>query len=238
MPISSSDIIARISRAAVEARFPLGAVRSQKLLYLMECEYYRWEQKRLTSEQWIYYFYGPWSPTLDDLLKKEFNITPELLSDGRQINSITYDENEFYKLPDRFGDYSIQGIFERIIEEWLTRPLNELLDFVYFHTAPMRDAQRRQALDFSTIVSAKSEYNPINVYKLADKQRSRKEHLKTALANWLSQPLLTNSIRLPMDSAMIEAMKAMNDAEATPSIDGEIEIREDGAHRLSDIEEG
>ena len=61
-----NKLVARICAYFAENKlYGLGQVRATKLVYLVEYEYYAWEKKRQASLDWIFHFYGPWSPTLD-----------------------------------------------------------------------------------------------------------------------------------------------------------------------------
>jgi CRISPR/Cas system-associated exonuclease Cas4 (RecB family) len=42
-------------------------------------------------------------------------------------------------------------MIERLIDDWGTADLNELLDYVYFETEPMFKVELRQKLDFSKV---------------------------------------------------------------------------------------
>jgi len=70
---------------------------------------------------------------------------------------------------------------KRIIETWAPRPTVELLDYVYFHTAPMRDAVRNEPLDFSTVTREEKLPHYTGIKSQIDekeKQRKRKELLR------------------------------------------------------------
>lgn len=230
--MDTSEIVARLCRAALRQRFPLGAVRVQKLVYLIECEYFRWNQVRLTNERWIYYHYGPWSPTLHDVLLSEFQIEPEVAADGREFHATRYDERDFDRLPERFSDFEVQGIFEQVVERWLTSPIDQLLNYVYFRTPPMQDVERGQPLDFTTIPPARGERDPIDVFALAAKNRKRSDTVKRALATWREAVRVSPAPTLPWDAAADEAVREMDHREHTPSVAGEIIITGDDVRRL------
>jgi len=66
-------LVARICAYCQENRLPdPGQVRTTKLVYLVECEFFGWERKRLSDLDWIFLHYGPWSPTLSAILKEDF----------------------------------------------------------------------------------------------------------------------------------------------------------------------
>ncbi len=54
-------------------------------------------------------------------------------------------------LAELVADPLLELTFRRIVDEWADRRLGEMLDYVYFHTEPMMDAQRGAPLDFQTI---------------------------------------------------------------------------------------
>ncbi|MBW8042327.1 MAG: hypothetical protein FVQ85_20335 [Planctomycetes bacterium] len=43
------------------------------MVYLVEHNYYGWEQKRLTDLDWVFWHYGPWSQTLSSVLTQDFH---------------------------------------------------------------------------------------------------------------------------------------------------------------------
>jgi hypothetical protein len=129
-----------------------------KLLYLLDIDTYRRTNQTLTGFDWIFYLYGPWAASYDDALSDAAHteiiriVAPEAGDEGATfINPV-----QRLPLARVFPSFVQELGAKRIIEAWASKPVVELLDYVYFHTAPMRDATRGAALDFSTVSNEES----------------------------------------------------------------------------------
>jgi hypothetical protein len=148
-----SNLIGALARYIRECGGSPTKTRVLKLLYLLDVEAFRKTGETLTGFDWVFHRFGPWAKTYDDALVAAEHVgririaAPAFSDEGATfINSV--------------GDVSLSDVFpnvvqeltsKRIIEAWADKPLAELLDYVYFHTAPMRDAERNAQLDFSTL---------------------------------------------------------------------------------------
>lgn len=144
-------LVARICAHCQAHGILLGQVRTTKLVYLVECEYAAWERKRLTDLDWRFWHYGPWSPTLDTILKDDFHEPPEEEREPGKLLPVRWQPPEFDKPRLRLGDTTAEGVLLRVLDRFASMPYAELLDYVYFETWPMRNAMKGQALDFSGI---------------------------------------------------------------------------------------
>ncbi|MGB3340140.1 MAG: type II toxin-antitoxin system antitoxin SocA domain-containing protein [bacterium] len=143
------NIIKEILKQMREARFTVGITRLVKLLYLLELEYYRVFQKRLTEVEWQFYHYGPYPPEIEGILG-----SPEIEQEEIDLS----DERNFRKLSiakDSYEEYctesGIKTLVTRLVKEWGGVDIRSLLDYVYFETEPMQEAKRGNILDFSKI---------------------------------------------------------------------------------------
>lgn len=143
---------------------PPGQVRATKLIYLIEWEYYSWEQKTFTDLRWIYYHYGPWSPDLSEILKKDFKAPEEQEIEPGKFCPVSWKAPSYEKVNLKFGIHE-DAIVERVLERFAKLPYNELLDFVYFETEPMLNATKGQALDFSLINKRRLFVDPVSRLK-------------------------------------------------------------------------
>ncbi len=125
-------------------QFP-GVTRLVKLLYLLECWHYQLEKKRLTNLDWVYYHYGPYSFQLRDTLTKGGLVDdPEDFDSDKSIRRVRADwETE----PNEGIPVPVVNCIKIIVRDWGHEDLPKLLDFVYFHTGPMREARRGEPLD-------------------------------------------------------------------------------------------
>lgn len=123
-----------------------------KLLYLFDIEYYRVHRQTFTAFGWKFFHLGPWAaefdPTLDEL------VTRGALLQQRSNNEF---ETAFYRSVERidprepFSNVTDEYILRGVLKMWGTRSTGEILDYVYFQTAPMEAGIRNAPLDFSVI---------------------------------------------------------------------------------------
>lgn len=124
-----------------------------KLLYLADIEHYRGTSETLTGFDWIFYLYGPWAPQYDALvaqLEAEGALRKEPWAAGgfegeRLIASEPVDLSSVIK------DTASYLRTRYLIDLWADRSVPPLLDYVYFDTEPMRDAEKNKPLDFRKI---------------------------------------------------------------------------------------
>lgn len=163
-----NSVLQNIIKALQSEQIGFGKTRLIKIAYLVELEYYRRHQKRLTGVEWVYYKYGPYVMDYEEYLKN-YNIE---LNDGDSHTQVSlFDDSEVPKLPQ-----GVSLIIEHLVQEHGLTDLNELLDYVYFDTEPMMKAKERfETLDFS--VAESISYYKVRELKLkrSDKQQLLKE---------------------------------------------------------------
>ena len=128
-----------------------------KLLYLIDVEYYRTYQQTLTGLEWIYYYYGPYAYALERGLEDlGFLLTKESFrtQDGKQ--GMAYKASGPQDLDDL--GFAKKAKIDRIIKHWAFEDTEDLLDFVYTDTEPMRGAVFGEMLDFSKIEIDRARY--------------------------------------------------------------------------------
>ncbi len=126
-------------------------IRIVKLLYLIDIAYYRTHRQLLTGVRWVAYRYGPYAFEIDRAIKtlgykleKEEVLTP----DGH--SAFVYRGGGESELP-RTVNTGTKMMIDEVIHRWAYESLNDLLNHVYFQTAPMEETQFREALDFERI---------------------------------------------------------------------------------------
>ncbi len=160
-------LVARICSYCRENHYPHpGQVRTTKLVYLVECGFYGWERKRLTDLNWIFLHYGPWSSTLDKILKEDFRIPPEEEPEAGKFIPVHWQPPMFEKPSLKFDNLTAESVILTVLDRFAGMPYNELLDYVYFETAPMRNSVRGQALDFSGIHKPTHFVDPVSLLPL------------------------------------------------------------------------
>jgi Protein of unknown function (DUF4065) len=149
-----------------------------KLLYLFDIESFRQTRTTLTGFSWIFYKYGPWAPEYDPVLDELQGSDVIALHAGTKIDldMVFVDATRPVQFSIAFPSAVEEIRARRIIEAWADRPTGELLDYVYFHTAPMREARRGEPLDFNAVL----EEEPAPDYKrtnsaVADRERKKRQ---------------------------------------------------------------
>jgi hypothetical protein len=125
-----------------------------KLLYLFDIEAFREKHTTLTGFNWIFHKYGPWASEYDSVLDKLQNSDVITLHTGTKtdLDTIFIDATRPVQLCAAFSCALGETRARRIIEAWADPPTGELLDYVYFHTAPMCEARRGEPLNFNTVL--------------------------------------------------------------------------------------
>ncbi len=147
----------------------LGATRLMKLLYLMECAHAQQTGQRLTGLTWKFHHFGPFAEDLAEFLQQEGMIqSRECFGEGKSFRAVKrprwVDFNRLRELPER-------NLINRVVRDWGTEDLNRLLNHVYFETAPMRDVQRGDVLDFSKVSEDLARPRSVDLPKLSNRQR-------------------------------------------------------------------
>lgn len=173
------NIFKEILKQAREEGYSVGITQLVKFLYLLEVEYYRFYQQRLTNLEWKFFHYGPYAPEIEEILK-----SPDIDQEEIDIS----DERIFRKLlvaKDRYKKYTTEPevirLITRIVNEWGGADLRSLLDYVYFETEPMQDVKRREVLDFSEIKPwhiKKVKKIKVNQKRLHEIRKHINEHIK------------------------------------------------------------
>jgi hypothetical protein len=177
-----TDLIAAIVTSVRECGGAPTKTKILKLLYLLDIESYRRTGATLTGFDWKFYRFGPWAQSYDEALQAAVE------ANKISVNARNFDEGATFINPveklalDKVFPNVVQELTaKKIIETWATRPTVELLDYIYFHTAPMRDAIRNEPLDFSTLLREEklAHYTGIkSQMNEKEKQRKQKELLR------------------------------------------------------------
>jgi hypothetical protein len=172
-----------------------------KLLYLFDVEYYRVHRHTFTGFRWKFFHLGPWAPEFDPLLQGMVRIGA--LRERRSSNANTDSEACFYstKVPvdtgAAFTKLGEEGLLRKVLIRWGEAPTGDILNHVYFQTAPMESAVRNQPLDFSVIPTeppavysrSSSGKSPAEIQKLRRQFHKQQEHrAKQRLPFTFTQP--------------------------------------------------
>lgn len=178
--LSPKNILLAILSETSAKNLSIGKTHLIKLLYLVEVEHYRQSGERLTDLKWKFYHYGPYAHELEAILAE-----PEFWQETKQ----TRDEKTFIQIkvseaPRAYGsfvDAKTGLLVKRVVGEWGSKPLGEVLDYVYFETEPMQCVERRgDYLDFATI--KQEAQKPVIPLKASAKAEERIRELRARLA--------------------------------------------------------
>ena len=121
-----------------------------KLLYLLDVEYYRAFRRTCTGLDWKFLHLGPWTAEIDCLLDgllRDRTVTLKSTNkDGGLLVSDASPDIDVF-----FSSLKEATPLRTVLNLWAAAPTNEILDYVYFQTEPIRLGAQGTKLDFSTI---------------------------------------------------------------------------------------
>jgi hypothetical protein len=146
-----ASLIAYLIARSRERQVTLTQTKLVKLLYLIDVERSASGRPSLTGLEWVFFHYGPYALEL-----------PETIEPMRRSERLTAEEHKgslLYRAAPGAPDGedwppATRRQVDEVIRRFAALDLNELLDHVYFHTAPMRDAKRGEQLDMTLARSA------------------------------------------------------------------------------------
>ena len=122
-----------------------------KLVYLVDVECYRNLGRPATGLEWRFHHYGPYSAELE----RDINDNAFIHAFGDRNSGYGFaPSHEWRDIHAAFNasfDPAVRRVADRVTRQWGLEPLETLLEYVYFETEPMQDAQRGNILDFSKI---------------------------------------------------------------------------------------
>jgi hypothetical protein len=116
-----------------------------KLLYLIDVERAASARPSLTGLRWVFFHYGPYALELPETLEK---------MEGSEVIVSQWRDAKLYRAAPgaptgEDWPSGTRSLVDSVLRRYAELELNELLDFVYFHTAPMRGAIRGEPLDMT-----------------------------------------------------------------------------------------
>lgn len=227
-----THIITELAREGIG----FGKTKLVKLIYLVDVENYRARRKTLTGAEWVFHHYGPYSFAIDEALAElDFDIPQESASTvgGRAAIVFKPSRDVESRLGERVRTSELR-LVNRVIGEWGETELNPLLNHVYFHTEPMEDAARGEALDFSKIPrrarrAARAKGGAGMSEDRLNEYRKRFREAKAARAKLRRRPLDPPP---RFDRVYQEALARMNEDEGYALPPGEVVISEDAKERI------
>jgi len=209
---SAKDILLQILTETSERGFVPGKTQLVKLLYLAEIDHFRSQRERLTELRWLFHHYGPYAIELEMILA-----SPEF----EKTEIKTQADKDFirFRVAENMGAYlrkiepKVTLLIKRLVGQWKDKPLEELLDYVYFETEPMQAVKKRgDVLDFTTIMpeSAIERVIPLKASREAEKKVAR---LRERIRPFLGSMGGTQSVEAKESDDYAAAMKAWAEEE-------------------------
>lgn len=139
------SLIAYIVARARDRDVTLNQTKLVKLLYLIDVERAASARPSLTGLRWVFFHYGPYALELPETLEK---------MEGSEVIVGQWQGAKLYRAAPNAPtgeDWpsGTRSLVDSVLKRYAGMELNELLDFVYFHTAPMRGAVRGEPLDMT-----------------------------------------------------------------------------------------
>jgi len=120
---------------------PLGKTKLLKLAYLVELYYKRLTRNRLTNTNWVYFLYGPWTEEYDVKIGQyPFTIEKKQITESTEQLAVLLDDDYRYE---NTLSFDFNNALNSVLSKFLAKPLNDILEYVYFDTEPMLNAQNR-----------------------------------------------------------------------------------------------
>lgn len=188
-----------------------------KLLYLADIEHYRATGQTITGFDWIFYFYGPWAPEYDSLLKQlqEENAIKLQAWASAGIEGERISLNEEAQLDKLIPTADAFLRTRRFIDVWADKGVSSLLDYVYFETEPMRDARKMERLDFSKVsVEPPPPYRRTKSGTGIKELRSLRGKFQEVTKKMLSEPARVRHEQAPYDAAYLKALEVLDEQES------------------------
>jgi len=174
--------------------------------------------------------YGPWSQTLDTIVKEEYRV-PEEDSELEQIIPVRWTPPQFEPVELKFAA-EVEASLLRVLPKFSSMPYNDLLDYVYFETGPMKSVTRGQPLDFTAIPQAQRFVDPTSLLPPKAFYQLRQRFQKLAVPQRKDRPT-----RVAVDSGFLALLATMDKEGEFEFPEGVILIDEDVGLELRTIRE-
>ena len=122
-----------------------------KLVYLVDVEHCRRYGKPVTGLEWRFHHYGPYAAELD----REIDDNTLFQVFGNRGTGYGFSPSPAWRdiqaaFSTSYGP-TVKRIADDVAKQWGLETLDTVLEYVYFDTEPMQNAERGETLDFSKI---------------------------------------------------------------------------------------
>lgn len=191
------EVLKLIKKVCARVQERNGYVNKTKLikyLYLIDVEYYRRHEHTFTGFDWIFYDFGPWAYEYNDIFNELSNSCDFTIKSGSRSDLDTQfiSTSADTESSSIFDDITDESITRAIIDRWADESLNQMLNYVYFHTEPMDGAKRHQKLDFSNVLKLEA----ITKFELTkgNLKKGEKEEIRKRIQKGISQKMAVKEI--------------------------------------------
>jgi hypothetical protein len=216
MPFEIMPVVREIYRLCQSRGvYPPAVTRLVKLIYLADIEWRRRHSgEPLADLSWKFLHYGPYAIELAEPLGDPDMEVTDIAGRG-QARRFNFDEES---LAQREVPEELSRIIAPLIERWGAADLNELLDYVYFDTAPMESAKRGDLLDFSGLPPVQPTIRPrfdeSKIQRIRERIRARVRSLG----------LSRDGIRIPAVN-VAEGLAAWDEDDHAPALRADSPVR-------------
>jgi hypothetical protein len=149
--VNIEDIVQYIIDELSERDLPPLKTALVKLVYLADVESLRAGLPRITNVHWILYKYGPYAFELEKTIEC---VAGRTVDDLARV-SLSGKSYHTYRSAGHGAEFKLspqqRGIVNIVLDRWAGEDLRRLLNYVYFETEPMLEAQWGQPLDLGLV---------------------------------------------------------------------------------------
>lgn len=119
-----------------------------KFLYLIDYCNYKFKGEQATDIDWVFFHYGPWAFEMPNIMNEVMDVFPV----GWQDRTEEYGGYmpRFDPVKEKLG-LTLENIITRVIKSFKDRTTNDVIEWCYKQTEPMRNAHRGEHLNFTII---------------------------------------------------------------------------------------
>lgn len=134
-----------------------------KLLYLCDVEGLRMGLGRVSHVNWSFYKYGPYASEIDAELRRMVgsDLDEHAGVSARGRSYTRYKVHDPARWESELKPWE-KGVVRRVLERWAGESLEKLLNYVYFETEPMLDAEWNKPLRMG-LVRAREETRTVSI---------------------------------------------------------------------------
>jgi len=147
---STRELIKYLVGELSERGFDVTKTALVKFLYLADIEALRRGLPRISDLEWIFYKYGPYAFEIDEALRDLTGTDIDELTGISSGRAFFVYRRSPYEEPAQIP-VEAKAILSSVLDRWGGESLNKILNYVYFETEPMQEAEWRKPLNLDTV---------------------------------------------------------------------------------------